>query len=681
MLDVRDFAKDSYHYTYGPHERTLSQSFQEALRLLPRLACLLFDGYEVDLDNFLTGLASDGSNRRPLLLSIKDCSTRLPSSFFKSQSLQSLIYLDASGISGSLQPLLQPNFLSDLRILKLRNREIDDITLSQLAHLFRLRLWSLDVCDNRLTDAALTTLRTACMSSVRYRNEEHYHIEGKVVTCEGYGSTDNGHFMSIQESSWSGSFSHPERYLVDAPTYMAAEGGPHSYQTSRANGHGPICHDSAEHVLRRLSTLENEESLDSVRRCRGLTHLHLSDNGISAVGIEQLLLLSNGQLEHLTCDSIPLFGSQKHYSRYWPKTTMLYGFLGAAYLLRPVFSSNLRSLRLHHSVVTQLPTLKCEGLSTIARLYLSETAVLPRCLMAYPQTFTPDMNPRLTSLILTHLPRRSTGPLIESLFSFLRLLSIQERAIEEAKCLVTSSKAPSFVTGLRHLRLEFEPDPMEEGFSVSEDLDAEELMNTGEKGFSFFENKNLRQNTKQATSKPDTGPRLDPSSTVEPLAEDDAKQDQGIGDEYVNHDEAWNGQQVKYLVWVGNNKSNSNPLLKEYRRLVVEEKLRGQLGPVTPGQVLAGAPNGSFIYHTAWRIAIMPPNLEIPSRDNLSKMMDVLKALKQHRLAAKAKYAELQNCLGKSQTPLGEPHYFWTGNLEVSKEQTLPHVQASHYWR
>ncbi|KPM45594.1 hypothetical protein AK830_g868 [Neonectria ditissima] len=671
VLDAREFAKDSYHFSFGQQERSLNQSFKRAMMLMPSLTCILLDGQgDLDPGSFLISAGSEPADERLLLLSIANCPYPLPSSFFDFPRLSGLVYLDISGIPGSIWPMIQPSRLPDLRILKACNREIDDVVLNSLAIGFGTRLWSLDVSRNRLTDAVIDTLVSKCCRQSNLHSEAYFRVEGKLDPVQG-GTVEHGNFVFIEESELSGSFSHPERYLVDAPMYMAEqELGPQEYHVFRSDGEARIKPDSVDAVCKAFSGQHRHLSVDNYRDCLGLTHLKLSSNQISSFGIEKLLRASKGHLEELACDSMPAIVPPKTAVRIWPRSAMLYGILNAAYF-RPVFSSNLRVLRLHHSLVTQIPTLEMKDLSTMSRLYVAETSILSRTQKAYPQFFVPDMNPRLTSLTLTHIPRRSSGPLINKLVDFLKLLSIQESAIYDTNMASSSWRGSGLLEGLRHLRLEFEPDPKEEGFSTADDLDAEELMNSGEQGFSFFDDEKTRRHSTSKSRSSDL--QADVNSGGATSQEND-ESDQVVGD-FLTHYGEWNGKAFSVPVWIGPKVRSSNHVINDYRRLVLKHNLRDGIGPVTASQVIAGAPDRSFIFHTAWCMAIMPEKIEAPPWTALADMKDVLQELRQFRLSGRARYSgiEKQTPMGKKRGPNASKQAFTV--LEVTRTAGLGLVE------
>jgi hypothetical protein len=237
--------------------------------------------------------------------------------------------------------------------------------------------------------------------------------------------------------------------------------------------------------------------------------------------------------------------------------------------------------------------------------------------------------------------------------------------------------------GLRQLRLEFEPDAMDEGFSTSDDLDAEELMNSGEMGFSFFEDERRTRPATEAKSRFAKDSNAQCYSGTYKLGSIDTEMAERYRDneEFVTYQGEWNGEGFEIPVWVGSAHSHRNPIVGEYRRLVMQHGMRDGVGPATPGQLLAGAPDRSYIFHTAWCAAIMPQELRSPALPDLTGMKDVLSALKNHRATGRVNYERTLRENATLRVPLGDPHFFWTGRLEASTEQPLAQAKPSQYWR
>lgn len=680
MFDAREFARDSFDYSFELYSgrnkgRRLGSCIREALTLLPTISCLVLDGH-CDLD---PNIAFSGPEMRNhlLLLSLANCPFSLPATFFHRPDMEHLVYLDASGIRGSFDSMLHHGVLPNLRILKIRNREFQNNSFNTIIRHFGSQLWGLDISDNGISDLSVPMMIQSWFRS-SLRSDTHFLTEGRLISSE-MRSPSYGQFIFIEESEQSGSFSNPDRYFVDAPRY-APYGQLLPPSPFRSDGQRGIRTDSLDSTIQVLSGQDPNLSDESIRNSHGITHLRLSNSGITSFGIESLLRNSGGHLEDLACDNMPLITPSSHQSQLWPKGVKLYGILNAAHFVRPVFSSNLRVLRLHHSFVTQVPTLEMGGLSTMARWYISENSILPRAEKLYPQCFVPDMNPRLTSLTLTHIPRRSSGPLIHKLVQFLKLLSVQERSIFDAKAASIKRRGTSGVLdGLRHVRLEFDADPREDD-SMGQGVDAEGLMNSGERGFSFF-------NEEAPETQHD---RLPASAAPESSGgdTDDKQQDERMPSrpEYLSHPLEGQGgpSSIPSLsVWIGNKEESRNYGIEDYRRLALSSPhVRDVIGPPTPSQVIAGVPPRSPIFQTAWCMAVMPQSLAVPSPTELEGMKDVLEELRRFRLVGKAKYMRLKEQLARDSTVLpGEPHGFWAGKLEVSREEAVPWGEPSRFWR
>ncbi|KAF4963573.1 hypothetical protein FSARC_8443 [Fusarium sarcochroum] len=658
---VRIFDARSTTGTYSLNMGSnLSSRLKDAIRFLPNLSYFLVDGHEdLDPSEFLSE-----AGHQALLLSMADCPLSLSVKFVA--SLRGLVYLDLSRVLGSLRPLFQLDTLPELRVLKLQGKEVDDATIESLTAHFETRLWSLDLSNNKLTDQALEHIGGRCLWPADLRSDVNFDVEGKLEL--GSISPEYGTWIRIIESQWSGSFSHPNRHLVDAPSYDLHDTLPQEFVHKRLDGKTSIKSDSADAVCRGLQGEDPQLPPASFQASQGLTHLNLSDNQISSLGVRKLLTLCRGHFQQFSCDSMLLVPPSKPTAGVWPRTAKLYGFF-AAHTLRPVFSSNLRVVRLHHSVVTRIPTLELEGLSTMARLYISESSILPRAEKAFPEAFVPDMNPRITSLTLTRIPRRSSGPLVDKLVSFLKLLSTQERAIFDA----SSRRGPSVLAGLRHLRLEFEQDPYGEDSSIAEDIDAEELLNSGDTGFSFFGDGAAEPRSTRETA----------DSARRPGSTNSSPSQGGLGQYelgYLEIDILLDEKPTKTQVWIGP-KESDNPVIQDYRKLALHNQIRDHVGPAIPAQVLAGVPSSALVFHTAWCMAIMPPKIKEPVRTELEGMQDVLAELKRFRLDGRAKYLKLQREFGSRVVPPGPPHGFWLGRLEVSTQQVAPRSKAANYWR
>jgi hypothetical protein len=745
-LDFRGFGHAAADFYSDTRKTDVSGTFRQFPTLFPRLRCILFDGHaEFEPGNLIkavdAGAIARGELSPPLLMSFPSCSTELPASFCESTYLRTVVYLDISFIPGSLKSAVysgtfSPANLPDLRILKAKGREIDDWTAINLFRSFKKQLWSVDLSLNQLTDAIVPYLVSECFLPVSIRSASHFGVEGTISLPTEAGSSSYGPFEFIEETEYSFNFSHPERYLSDAPDYIPDENRPtQDLHSMRRDGRSLISSDGADETVKALTNfidndmidLEDVRHVDIAQAHDGLTHLYLNHNRLSSAGIARLLRLSYGRLERLECDGTSITLPDAALPGWMKARQARYaGFVEEMHTLRPVISSNLQVLRLHHSIVTQTLSWQVEGLRDMSAMWLAENYLHPRAALASPQPFTPDTNPRLISLTLTNIPRYSSGPVIERLIHFLKCAALQERGVQEA-ARDFGRRTPSVLRGLRHLRLEFDPDPKEEelgDLSGDEDLDSTDLLDMAAKEFSFFGEMGWGDSAEQSrrASKgqpPETARRTSKAlsadasqtkhlSTTERLEVDSPTVADGfrprlspshshsdLESEYMTHSGTWNNNPFEIQVWVGPGEMPLHPAANEYMRLLRDPALRKDVRPASPAQVAAGVPVGSYVYNEAWRAILVPvteegKEMREPTRSQLAGMRDVVGALKDWRAKTKRAFAEVKERTGKDgregragmrEVPLGPPHYFWTGKLEVVLGDSVAHYQSSKYWR
>ncbi|KAG5934722.1 hypothetical protein E4U60_003626 [Claviceps pazoutovae] len=665
ILDARLFGKAAYEPWSGQQESTLSKAFERVSTCLPNVNVILLDGHQ-DLDfSFMTGRQGCRTLGSIQVLSIAECRVQIPRLFFTAPSLQNVVYLDVSYLPGSLVSAVQPAFLPCLRILKARGRELHDDQCLELIGHFKRQLWSLDISDNSITDNVIQSMKDWCMPGLSLSSEADRFIGARLV-CRGGGTDLYGPFLSLEDEAEEsgGPLSHAERYCVDAPRYVAESSLADQYHDqSKSDGTTISRQDTVEAAVALLTGNDAHARGEEYKQSVGLTHLRLSHNALSAVGIQKLLHVSNGSIEDLACDSMLFLPRVAQYGRFWPPNVSLRGILGAAHCFRPAMSRNLRTLRIHHSVVTNILTLSMNGASRKACSLLAETIIRERIDSMFPETFLPDTNPRLYSLTLTCLPRFSSGPLITKLIQFLKLLSVQEGTIQDIARTMPTRRSPELWTGLRHLRLEFDNS---ESMDVSTNFSFDAEHNEDEEVFSFFQNE---QRGSQGSFGRQSLSSADVVLTSEEWNLGGACWWDQDRSSYVTHHGHWNGETFSVPVWVGPADDEAPEAQRAYRRLVVDHGIRDGVGPVTPAQIQAGAPPKSFIYHIAWSATIMPATLRMPRRDELAGMGDVLDEIKAFRLESRAKYERMRQLrnVQRDEIPLlGEPHLFWTGALEVS---------------
>ncbi|KAI0102404.1 hypothetical protein GGR51DRAFT_527248 [Nemania sp. FL0031] len=690
-LDFRAFALTaSGLYSTEASERAISESFRTLPQLFPGLTCLLLDGHP-ELDPGSLAIAQVPASHSLELLDLARCRQELTPKMFCPSLFHDLVYLDVSYVPGSIRSAIQlslnPVSLPELRVLKARGREMDDATAELLFQTFRLQLWSVDLSDNKLSDNAIDAMLAYSFSSLSFRNDLHFEVEGKLVIPKNLGSSRYGQFEFVEESSHSSSFTHPGRYLADPPAYSrrADQTEPQEWQTIRSDGTNKLRRDDASAVKETLLetglSLTNRISGQPVHDLHlhrgGITHLYLNQNSFTADGIGRLLRASSDRLEHFECDSCLQVPPTSGLDQAQPQRRVG-GIFGLSHLFRPVFSSNLRSLRIHHSVVTQVPDILAEGLPLGTALRLSETVFFKNVRRAYPRRFVPDMNPRIASLTLTNIPARSTGPVIERLTSFLDSASLQQTSIRQAR-LVMNGRHATILGGLRHIRLELDPDFSDDVLdsSTGRDIDYDRLLDPGDddfgnNSFSFFEDtKRAKPNNSSMKQGPNNNePHHANTEQFSHWKSGRLKSSpySDTGSQYVTHyveaSSSWTGNIYSISVWIGPGTIGPHAAVNEYMWNLQDAKLRTDVGPATPDHVAAGVPALAYIFYAAWNAIVFPKNLATLAKDcGTEPLRDVAAAIKDYRIRTRG-------------TP---PH--WDGSIELVRTARASRYHASEYWR
>ncbi|TFA98716.1 hypothetical protein CCMA1212_009474 [Trichoderma ghanense] len=667
--------------------------FYKLLALLPNVESLLIDDYCRVNARCLDHLDPSRPDRRLLMLSLKNTGHGISRSLTESRHLRALVYLDISGPAPVAFASLDATWLPELRILKMCRKQLTDYRWETWAMLLHLRLWSLDISDNELTDEAVLNLTELIDVHNHLRTTDRFASEGMLERWHPSGAHEQ---YILRESTLSPVFLPGPRYLIDAPPINNPEGADDpdaSWTQVRADGSAPVRPDTLDGVLDLLSRPGVSGATEHLPGRRGITHLHISGNRLTAAGIQELLVHSEGHLELFDCERMLFFPPRRKTTKTYPpslKAPRLYvssamrmsGLPGLGHLFRPVYSSNLRVLRIHHSLVTNIPTLTMDGLRSIECAYLAEKCVFPRLEEAYMLPFLPDMNPRLQSLTLTCVPRYSFGPLICRLAFFFRFLSLQAEALSTLtkKFQAEGGRPLRLVSGLRHVALELEPRMAEEPL----DLDVEKLMASGEAPFSFFDSP-LTESSKAKPKQPRTidlwRETPDPSEAppVKLVRHDTREGDNTMSLNQPNRSDPERQVWVLYsnktnisgvthttnsVVWAGNGWS-PNPVIRKYNHLVVNYRLQEGVGPATMHQTRAGAPVGCLLFHTTWLFAAMPQTLELPPDVDSQKKLDVAAELRQRWCRTQEDYQRAKERFPNRQ------YFTWDGKFEVIDPQPV----------
>ncbi len=421
---------------------------------------------------------SSESTFHPVLLSATGCSQLfIPMFIGKQESATNLLYLDISWTKQKPEDLLILALPEQLKILKMRGLSLRTRDIERLLYKLKIRLFSLDLAYNDLTnDVIPLLLANSFLPSLKQRPDT-------LPTTDGDLSTQ------------------PSRYLEDAPAYRERADPTEEQENAIAEGRIPLRADNVDGVFDYL--LENEHARfirgphwlppagDRLMQQTGLTHLYLSNNRLTSQALEVLLSGTNRlQLVDFGSAEQP---SHQVGSKY--KSVLAYYQADTLKLLKPSISQRLESLRVHHSVVTQTPTLFAVGefyLSEARAIYVAEEEfALKNVSFSPPSDFLPELNPRIKSLTLTHVPRKSLGLVIDRLIKLISLAAMQEDMIAGARP-SDARRGAQMLPGLRYLCLEFAPpakvlQPSKDGPSVSGDVDADNFMEESGKDFSFFD--------------------------------------------------------------------------------------------------------------------------------------------------------------------------------------------------
>lgn len=628
------------------------------------------------------------------LLSLARCRIFLPPKFIVDRLPDCLTYLDVSYTGGWWINLLADSdtFLwgrmRGLRVLKAAGKTLDLPTaihiLSQLGH----QLWSIDFSDNDLGDSLITVLydfAVDCVPLRRFYSSRFFEIEGKLSTTATPG------VYALLESEFSAKFNHPDRYLTDSPLYTPNDGMDGSVTTARDDssryarltGQEPIRGDSADDVIKVLSAASDPAaSMAPVRSSsilltqKRVTHLHLNALPLTTDAVECLLGNNTRFIEHFECDQVtqllPI-----------PKPNKLYAVTGIIHIFRPVYLPNLRVLKIHHSLVTNVPTLRNVPGQDLENVWRSETVFSKKNDLAFPQLFVPDMNPRLVSLTLSHIPQHSTGIVTARLVDFIKLAAAQECNIERLRA-STPRRGPTLLPGLRRILLEFEPDASGELQSMD---NAEDLHEAIEAFTSVSES---AWSTSSHVPPPPPTKRMRPAGVasssnntpIVPIFEQPTPKPceqrltggpftQIVDGEYYDIRDPSNPELTTARVWIGSGilDASNPPAVNAYMRNLscdVDRITWRMHRRTSASHIAAGAPPNVHIFYQAWHLIMLPPQHDLslkPSVEELKAMENVIEGIKTFRRGAEKSYKAA--LLKGNETDVGD-HGHWKGKLEVA---------------
>ena len=394
----------------------------------------------------------------------------------RSINTSNLMYLDLSytkrdSSSVHILPSLNIGY-PNLRVLKLRGLRMIDAEFSRLRQIRNSKLWSLDIRDNRLTDAVVNDLIS-------------------------------GSFMLIKLPAKKKPNGLPDLDLFeDVPDYQRV------YEDRIET----VClrPDDTKGFVKYIEEYSSFPSIndqilddnDPLIRQTGLTHLYISNNRFTSQGVEIILNNANRlQVFDVGCtESVNVEDGPPAWVPYQTSCVQV-GSSIVQDVSREV-RSQMQVLRIHHSFVTHVPTIinpsNRDHRFALPMVQGAEAYGINRFkkvgLQKVSRAFSPLQNYRLTHLTLTDIPTKSYGFTIERLIELLSECRIQEERLDEARNHIPNNRrAPQLLPGLRTLRLEFLPEDTSappDLYSVSGDTDAANFHASSEGDFSFFEDKN-----------------------------------------------------------------------------------------------------------------------------------------------------------------------------------------------
>ncbi|KAF7904350.1 hypothetical protein EAF00_001684 [Botryotinia globosa] len=477
----RDRAQTKDCVVLGPNLKP--EWFFKFFKNFPDLNCILLaptcsEDYGITTVPDLPG-DYDGAPQ-PEFLSAAGCNTFNYSLILKQNITKNLIYLDASetACSTNWRAMFTAQNLPKLRILKLRGLRLTDTMLPPIVTNSRGQLWSLDLRDNLLTDNVIYLLIRSCFLG-RLPSYKH----GPLRATDDDLFENPPIYREINESS----DPSPTATTILRPDSI------HDVESSR-------------HGINILERKNNAE--DNLLLVTGLTHLCISNNKFTALA-PKILLASTNSLQVLDIGSTrptPEIGAGSSISTHTQEHSIPY--------LSRNWQPRLEILRIHHSIVTHHPPTtqpynkhshsNCDKAKTThtptpPNIPNPKQPTPPQDPPSPTSPFDPSSNPRLHTLTLTSLPRRSnpSTSLFPALQHFIRRLSVQELTIQNAQKNLASRRAPLLYPGLRELTLEFLPEARSAstdggGASITDDQDADAYYKELAHDFSFLNQQDVR---------------------------------------------------------------------------------------------------------------------------------------------------------------------------------------------
>ena len=246
----------------------------------------------------------------------------------------SLVFLDLSDtLAARDQTVLSTlRFMTGLQVLKLRRIQLKDDDINVLADAIGVRVRSLDIRDNRVTDTSVRTLLNNCIHTTR-----------------DIQSVQSRSAQGVPEEDWPSGVPRPRSHLLDE---FRSENLEDRFYRRLTRG-----------VVNRLPS----EDLPGT----GLTHLHIANNFVTVEGIASLLRSQNLHLlDAGTTDTAKALGrprARSSISQPFARSILLPGAEKLAPVLERYAYKNLTYLRVHYTVVSETAIIKDDLVTPLGR--------------------------------------------------------------------------------------------------------------------------------------------------------------------------------------------------------------------------------------------------------------------------------------------------------------------------
>lgn len=246
-----------------------------------------------------------------------------------------LVFLDLSNTLAARDNhvLSKLKHISNLQVLKLRNVHMRDEDVEVLAEAIDIRVRSLDLRGNNLTDRSVRTLLNLCFSHPR--------------SSDGTAGRGQAGSPNAMAEDWPSGLARPDPAILD-------EFRDESFD---------------EHFVRRLTRgIVSRLPFEDLSRS-GITHLYIADNHLTVEGLSSLVkstnlhVLNAGAVDNARVLVRPRSHTSTSPPQYRDHRIILPGVEKLTPVLERYASNSMTFLRLNHSVITKIAPSKEEVLS------------------------------------------------------------------------------------------------------------------------------------------------------------------------------------------------------------------------------------------------------------------------------------------------------------------------------